>query len=400
VGEDYVYVANRDSKSISKINRYTNIVDATIPLDKYPLAVAIGADGYIYAIVSLNTIYYTPSNMAYLYRIDPDTNSKTTQMTLHTISNITMGIGVSSDNIAYIPFHYSWGVYTSVMIIDLNTWTKKSNFSQAPVSYGYIGPGVVIDDTGNGWFSSMRAPGQQRIMKITPQGQITSYGPLGNQGELVIDDEGYLWARSYPHNLIKMNTANGSYTGYSCDGCSNGGGYKAGLTFANGYIWFVDPGSDSVRKIDPVTGEQVTMITVGDRPISLGDLSGYEAYRAGVIADTPQCSLLLSGTDRTMNPLPLAGQSIIISGSIETTTTLPLFWQVNIDGRIVAEGSGGSVEAAWDGRNNGGKIAPGIYEVKLSASTSAGQCGEVKTIQATVDWDDDCRLEVKFAAGP
>ncbi|MBU1710826.1 MAG: hypothetical protein KKE17_12535, partial [Proteobacteria bacterium] len=282
VAQSHVFVANLHSKSIFIIEKDTDSVCATIALDRHPLALSLGADGYLYAIVTVNTIGYTPTNTAYLYRIDPRTLTTVNELTLRPVSSIDIGIGVNSNNIAYIPYNYSWSMGTGVMIVDLNTFTVTGSYNHSPTTYGYLGPGVAIDSAGNGWVSGIRIAGQQSIIKITPTGQRSYYRYIGRTEELVIDPMGFLWASNSPDPLIKFDTSDGAYTTYSAANWIGGQGSVSGLTYLNGFIWIVDIGNDYLRKIDPANGNEVAAVAVGTNPYSIGDISGYEASQAGL----------------------------------------------------------------------------------------------------------------------
>lgn len=291
VAQDYVYVGNRNSKTISKINKATDEVEATIYMDYHPVAMALGADGYIYAVVkdTVVTQYY---NMAYIYRIDQQTNEKVAALTLRSISGPRTGLGINQDNIAFIPYENSWKSRTGIMIVDLDSFAVQGDYRHNPrgtAGYGYCGIGVAIDDEGNGWTEAMRVGTQRSIIKITPSGQRTFYKSNGNRAELVIGDDGYLWTTnrndSGGSDIVRFDMTDASYERYpaSIGSWFNG----SGLTYLNGYVWATDPATDKLLKIDPVDGSEVAQIVVGEHPFSPGDMSGYKAARLGFITLEP-----------------------------------------------------------------------------------------------------------------
>jgi YVTN family beta-propeller protein len=291
VAQDYVYVSNVNSKTISKINPVTDQVDATIYLDKYPVGLALGADGHIYSVVkdSIVARYY---NMAYLYRIDQQTNQITASLPLRSVSTLRTGLGVNQDNLAYIPYEHSWIGQTGIMIVDLDSFRVQGDYKHTPWNsngLGYCGIGVAIDDEGNGWTEAMRVGQQRSIIKITPSGERTFYKSNGNRSELVIGDDGYLWTTnlndSGGSDIVRFDMADASYDRYpaAIGSWFNG----SGLTYLNGYVWATDPATDKLLKVDPVDGSEVAQIVVGKRPFSPGDMSGYEAARLGFITLVP-----------------------------------------------------------------------------------------------------------------
>jgi hypothetical protein len=92
--------------------------------------------------------------------------------------------------------------------------------------------------------------------------------------------------------------------------------------------------------------------------------------------------------------LPLAGQTVNISATIMNDTGKQVEWEVFIDSRSIQRGSGSTIEAAWDGRNSEGAVVPGDYTLALSAATASGGCVVERRILATVDWIDDCKLQI------
>ncbi len=151
VSRKYVFVANQNDKSVSAINKDSDLVEFTIPVDRHPHALAVGKNNSLYVIVTDNTIHATPDNMAYLYEIDIESRSKIREIKLHTITSLHIGIGISHENIAYIPYGYSWICQTGCLIVDLNKFELKGNYTHDPFIYGYLGGGITVDSRGYAW---------------------------------------------------------------------------------------------------------------------------------------------------------------------------------------------------------------------------------------------------------
>ena len=104
----------------------------------------------------------------------------------------------------------------------------------------------------------------------------------------------------------------------------------------------------------------------------------------------------LTGDNAIISPLPLTGQAVHLTAAINGNFGSPVEWTISVGGKVVDEGSGIAVEASWDGRNAEGEIVTGTYELVLTANTIDGACSDEKSIPATIDWEDDCKLKVTF----
>ena len=103
-----------------------------------------------------------------------------------------------------------------------------------------------------------------------------------------------------------------------------------------------------------------------------------------------------SGTDTTINPLPLSGQFIDLTASVVTDYPEEVSWTLGIDGHVIDEGYGSDVAAEWNGKDPDGEIVPGVYDLTLEASGVESGCFVYKTISVSLDWDDNCKLQVTF----
>lgn len=108
----------------------------------------------------------------------------------------------------------------------------------------------------------------------------------------------------------------------------------------------------------------------------------------------------LSGASAAINPLPMAGQGSEITGIVTNTTAEELPWQLTVGDRVIQTGSGGMIQAKWDGRNAEGEIIPGTYEVVLSAGPAGAACQVEKHLQVNVTWDDNCKLDITYSPSP
>jgi YVTN family beta-propeller protein len=320
-----VFVANRVSKSITVIDKFTDKVITNVPLDRHPSALAIGPDNYLHAIVTDTLVGYTSSNTAYLYKIDIEHHSMVKSLKIRTVSNLDIGIGINKQNVAYIPWEYSWSTQTGITIVDLNSYTIRGTYQHSN-SNGYLGPGIAVDSDGNGWVTGRRSSSQSTIIKVTPSGGSTFYkgNSIGSRYELVIDEQGFVWSAGYVYTLVRINPANGEITTFTLPDWSSHGDSPAGLSYSDGYLWLVDPNLSVVRKVDPADGQEVERIPVGSNPRSIGDLSGFEARPYSCYDQTSINYFAAPGTVFTKSADQQFGDLFIDDGErgskVETTT--------------------------------------------------------------------------------
>jgi|GEM_PF-5960041 len=286
VTQDYVFVANIYSKTISKINKYTDNVESTINLNKHPVHLALGADGYIYSVVK-DSLDFQSNIMAYLYKIDQETDAIIGELPLGYISTSAISIGINQQNIAYIPYAHAYTAETGIMIADLNTFSAQDlhKYPHSPMAYGYCSHGVSIDSEGNGWTECERL-GARNIIKITPSGVKEFISGVGSLSELVIEDDGYLWTIDYSetegiNSVVRLDLTDNNYTKFPSSLAPVR--IYHGVTYLNDYVWITDPASNVIIKIDPFDGTEVASVPVGASPRSFGDMSGFEAAQLGFI---------------------------------------------------------------------------------------------------------------------
>ncbi|MEW6217900.1 MAG: hypothetical protein AB1634_00010 [Thermodesulfobacteriota bacterium] len=139
------------------------------------------------------------------------------------------------------------------------------------------------------------------------------------------------------------------------------------------------------------TGEKVTALADGPDGAIYALTIGSTIYR--IVADP--CGALaiedFHGEPARFNPLPLAGQRVHLAATILAPADQPVSWSLVVNGQTVAAGTGPEVQAAWDGR-----IGEGVHDLVLTATTQDGACQAEKTLQAAIEWQDDCRLAVSF----
>lgn len=104
-----------------------------------------------------------------------------------------------------------------------------------------------------------------------------------------------------------------------------------------------------------------------------------------------------SGSETIINPLPLAGQKILLNIAMTgSSNPAELAWTLSANGQIVAEGVGIADGIAWDGRNGEGKIEPGTYDLLLSVNNPNGGCTAEQSLTAVLELTDDCKLRATF----
>src|ERR1043165_3237108 len=119
--------------------------------------------------------------------------------------------------------------------------------------------GITLGPDGNMWFTETAA---NQIGRIDPKGRITEFvipQPLSAPVDIVAGADGALWfteESGFPEGIGRVTTA-GVFTGFAPD-CA--GGQPCSLTprgiaaTQDGLIWFGDSSSNSIVKLDPMTG--------------------------------------------------------------------------------------------------------------------------------------------------
>jgi RHS repeat-associated protein len=88
-----------------------------------------------------------------------------------------------------------------------------------------------------------------------------------------------------------------------------------------------------------------------------------------------------------------SGGEATIGGSVFEGSGKPVRWTLDIAGKTF-QGTGGNVNARWNGLNLDGKVEEGTYPGTLYVETVDGECEATETFTITVSKTDDCKLLV------
>ena len=255
----YIWVANRDDGTVSKINPVTGTVIGTpIAVGSQPLGVAF--DG--------TNIWVTNNGSNNVSKIDPATNTVTA-----TVTGLSFPAGVAFDG-------------TNIWVTNGDSMSKidpvTGTVVGAPIAVGAAPDGVAFDGT-NIWVTNSVS---NNVSKINPDGTVTNLsvgsmprgvafdgtniwvanagtgsmskinpvtnavttptsiaGPFG-----VAFDGTNIWASNVTGKLFKINPDDGTVTATITGG---GSGISYGVAFDGTNIWVTNSGLDTVSKIVP-----------------------------------------------------------------------------------------------------------------------------------------------------
>jgi len=352
VSIDYVYVTCR--RFVFRISRTTSAVFDSIDfsgLTDFPVGVAVDRFGYAYVVGPV--IFDFPWLIqAFLAKVNPggtiDSSTYLTRVDPGDVSVIGVGLNTKGDG--FIPWRQAWYCETGVFHFK----TDKLSLTNYPISYlFYRGPGVGIDEDGNGWTAGCRED-QANLTKLEPTGALTHYSvPAGwnnRLGDVVVDTQGSVWA-STGIGLLKLVPKTGEV--YHYDVGVAGGGLACDI---HGYIWATFPDSNKIKKFD-LSGTQVgSSVQVGSFPLGYGDMTGYECmspWHAPIILSLcPQSSTIVDRVYVTIfGSNCRTGASVKLTRSGQPADTIPASEVTfHADTTIIArfDLSGQPIGSIWD----------------------------------------------------
>lgn len=264
VTKKYVFVNDILLKKIHKIDKITNQKVWEIISSKYILTFAEWKDWYIYAITWPNNPliwdFNAGNNSMYIEKINIETNNIISSNYLwQNTSWYNTNLLINKNNIAYIPFWYSWVASTWIVTYNLNTSTNISTYSHSPYSYWYCWKWAAVDSSWNFWTSCSRAPIENTLVKITQSWWSTRFcsnnscWSLSPDSDLIIDSNNYLrWLFNW--NLFKYNIWNNTSNNIALSWTANG------ISFLNWNLWIIS--WNNLLKIDSSNGSIIQTIAL------------------------------------------------------------------------------------------------------------------------------------------
>jgi YVTN family beta-propeller protein len=319
VDDESVWTANFLTPTVSKINKATNTIETTIDVGQEPLGVAVD-DTYAWAINSKVGDSYAAGTVS---KIDKATNLvvKTIDLNQSYPNCITV-----DDKYVWVGNHLSNSVSkidkatdTVVQTIDLNPYTTPD---YEGIKYG---PWGITVDEDYVWVSNHRSYSISKIDKITGdvvaidiRAGLTYAWPTG----VAVDDK-YLWAaitapEGYPNALFKIDKASNAILE-----TINGEGELYGPVIDKDYVWVIHKVSGTISKINKITNQIVATVSGLDGgPIINGDGTGYSYENffpciIAVIIDIKPLSFPNSINLQSKGEVPVA---ILSSPTFDATT--------------------------------------------------------------------------------
>jgi len=328
--DNYLWVPNYEDHTVSKIDVDTHEVVATIPVGSYPGAIAVGFQ-FVYVpcslpaslyrihkesdevvdVVDLNRAMELPlgvavdwrgnsfvvgrkdiqtsrPNMAFLLKVDSAGRfvgfNELELIESHPIAYVPdwgyevtriIGIGLNSMGQGFVPWRRGYTCNSGIFLFD----TESLHKTGYPIDYHYYrGPGVCIDEAGNGWTAGARGGSHTaNFTKLVPNGGISHYTiPAefvtwhGETVDVLVDLQQKVWLSTLG-GLFRLHPDTGEIDHFSVNAQWGAMGLDK-----NGYIWVTFPEDNQIKKFDPA-GEQVgPAVDVGSYPLGYGDMTGYE----------------------------------------------------------------------------------------------------------------------------
>ena len=404
VGETVAYVGHRGSAMILEIRLSDLVVVDTLDLSShmaFPCGLAIGPGGDL-CVVGRRHLFAKETDQAVLVVVRPsrvvddvvplpDVQGDTHPTdALFAFKNL--GVGVTGDNRAVIPYCRSFQNATGVVIHDLESHeTQVLPFD--PFADGYFRAGVGISPDGTAWLASWRYV--SRIYRVTEDGLGVVASPACPTGIwLYLDiaatsDAGCV--AGYGESGTSVVQVQGTSSVCRPTGLTN----PAGIARDHlGRIWIAHPATGRIYGYDQ-GWNLVGSVAVGDCPVGFGDMTGAEALRLpvpnfGACCLGSFCALLTEvacwgslgtfqggGTVCDPNPCYTSSVEADASGGPALTIQSPAVgtcWIrcrstspagrsigiIDIGGRRVRHFTipAGRTEIAWDLRNDGGSPVP------------------------------------------
>lgn len=381
VDDKSVWTANYSTSTASKINKATNTVEATINVGKVPIAVAVDDK---YAWVANMGDWGPPTGT--VSKID-----KATNLVVKVIA-----LNQSAPDCITVDDKYVWvgnGISNSVSKIDKATDTVVQTIDLNPYTtpnYEGIryGPWGITVDENYVWVSNHRSYSVSKIDKITGNVVATIDIRIGLTYAWVTGvavDDRYLWASisawaGYPNALFKIDKTSNAILA-----TINGVGELYGPLIDKDYVWAVYRSSGTILKINKITNQIVATVSgFNGGPIINGDGTGYNYDKFMPCIHPPVAvanpgldgngSLILDGTGSS-DP-----DGTIVSWDWVLANRDPQSNNFNLTGNIVSTNTvdTGIYDVTLTVTDNDGLT--GTDTTELYVPTGLGVCSELQTL--------------------
>ena len=244
VGEDAVWVANLDDRTLSRIDPKTRQLVRTITLDATPTGVAVGNGAVWVANGLLGTVS----------RVDPGTNSISATVTGGPRS-YTGSVAVGGGGV--------WAAFGDGTLLQIDPRTAEV------AARGLVGfaPSAVAAGGGGVWVANA---GGNTVSLVNPRTrrEVESFS-VGSRPSSLAVGGGSVWVASQGDDRVTRIDS----TTRSVTETIRVGRRPVGIAFGRGAVWVANAEAGTVSRIDPSSGNVVDTIEVGSRPaaIAFGD---------------------------------------------------------------------------------------------------------------------------------
>jgi YVTN family beta-propeller protein len=297
ISTPYVWVANRNDGTVSKIDSSTGAVLGTFSVGAgAPENVAVDAEGNVW-VASPNVgsvsklgsdgnllVTVSVGTAAYQIAVDADGNVWVGSFDSSTATYSVTKLDSSGNTLGVFTADY---LKPRALAVDAsgNVWVTSTHGYGKHVfkldSSGNVsGPftiiggnsktfyGVAVDASGNIWVTSY---GVDKIVKLDSFGSVLGTFDVGNGPYgIAVDPSGNVWVTMYWDDNVYKLDSDGNVVGIF-----EVGDKPRGIAIdANGNVWVANGGDRTVTRLDS-SGNTVGTYSVGDYPVNMGDATGF-----------------------------------------------------------------------------------------------------------------------------
>ena len=256
--DDYVWIVNTNADTVSKVNKLTNEIVATVNVGNNPQGIAVD-DKYVWV---------ANSNDSTVSKID-----KTNNLVAATIVVGTLPVGVAVDD------KYVWVTNIIEYNVSPSTLSRIDKTDNTVETYS---PGLEIDsyaiavDEDNVWVAAKGYWGgadDNRLYKLNKSGEIIAQVLVRYPLSIAIDEQ-YVWVTNSGSTTVsqinRITEASTTIAGFTHP--------YLGISLDKDYVWVANSDLDTVSKIDKLTNTFVTFSGFSF-PMMYGDATGYSYDR-------------------------------------------------------------------------------------------------------------------------
>jgi YVTN family beta-propeller protein len=244
-GEDSVWIANMDDRTVTRVDAALRTVVRSIPLDATPTGIAEGE----------GAVWVAEGGVGAIARIDPQFNT-----VAKTILDVAGSVRVSGGTAGSVTVGDGavWAAYGNSTVVRVDPHTNRV------VATGFAGvsPSAIAFGEGAVWIANRTSNTVSRFSPSTNAkiddvsvGQAPTGVAVGG-GSVWVTDSGF-------RSVSRVDPQSGSSTTIPV------GDKPLGITYADGAIWIANSGDGTVSRIDAASGTVTDTIHVGSSPVAI-----------------------------------------------------------------------------------------------------------------------------------